>query len=207
MMEKKIIVFASGTGSNFINITQKIQSNHLPAKVCLLVSNNPNCGAVKFASSNKIDVFIYNSNRFPDDNEQIYLIQKLEVYNLDLILLAGYMKKISKGFVDRFKNKIMNIHPSLLPLYGGKGFYGVKVHEQVFKNKDKESGATVHFIDANYDSGPILIQEKIKLEINDTPKQIAQKVLKIEHKIYFEALVLFCNNQIYWNNNKPLIKG
>ena len=207
MMKKKIVVFASGTGSNFINITKKIESHHLSAEVCLLVSNNPSCGAVKFATNNKIDIFIYNSNRFPDDNEQISLIQKLEVYNLDLILLSGYMKKISKRLVNRFKNKIMNIHPSLLPLYGGEGFYGSKVHEEVFKNKDRESGATVHFIDANYDTGPILIQEKIKLGVNDTPEEIARKVLKIEHKIYFEALTVFCNNQIYWNNNKPLIKG
>ena len=206
-MKKKIVVFASGTGSNFINITKKIHSHHLSAQVCLLVSNNPNCGAVKFASKNKMDVFIYNSDRFPDDNEQNFLIQKLEYYDLDLILLAGYMKKISKKLVDRFKNKIMNIHPSLLPLYGGKGFYGIKVHKEVFKNKDKESGATVHFIDANYDTGPILIQKKVRLKRDDSAEDIAQKVLKIEHKIYFEALELFCNDQIYWNNNKPLIKG
>jgi len=206
-MKKKIVVFASGTGSNFINIIKKIQSHNLSAQVCLLVSNNLNCDAVNFASNNKIDVFIYNSNRFPNDHEQISLIQKLEIYNLDLILLAGYMKKISETFVIRFKNKIMNIHPSLLPLYGGKGLYGLKVHKEVFKNKDKESGATVHFIDTNYDTGPILIQEKIKLEANLTPEKIAEKVLKVEHKIYFKALELFCNDKIYWNNNKPLIKG
>jgi len=207
MMKKKIVVFASGRGSNFRSITKKIKSHNLSAKVCLLVSNNPSCGAVNFAIDNKIDVFIYNSNRFPDDHEQISLVQKLESYNLDLILLAGYMKKISKLLVVRFKNKIMNIHPSLLPLYGGKGFYGIKVHEQVFKNKDIESGATVHFIDTNYDTGPILIQEKIKLGSNETPEKISEKILKVEHKIYFQALELFCNNKIYWNNNKPLIKG
>ena len=206
-MKKKIVVFASGTGSNFVNITKKIHSHHLSVQVCLLVSNNPKCGAVKFARTNKIDVFIYNADRFSDDNEQNSLIEKLENYDLDLILLAGYMKKISKKLIDRFKNKIMNIHPSLLPLYGGKGFYGIKVHKEVFKNKDKESGATVHFIDANYDTGPILIQKKIKLKIDDSVEEIAQKVLKIEHEIYFEALKLFCENQIYWNNNKPLIKG
>jgi len=206
-MKKKIVVFASGTGSNFINIIKKIQSHNLSAQVCLLVSNNPNCGAVNFATNNKIDVFIYNSNRFSNDDEQNFLVQKLESYNLDLILLAGYIKKISKTLVFRFKNKIMNIHPSLLPLYGGKGFYGLKVHKEVFKNKDKKSGATVHFIDASYDTGPILIQEKIKLGANETPEKIAEKVLKIEHKIYFQALELFCNNKIYWDNNKPLIKG
>ena len=207
-MKKNIAVFASGTGSNFININNKIIKNKTNARICLLVSNNPNCGAVSFAKNNKIDIFIYNSNRFPDDGtEQNSLIDRLDIYKLDLILLAGYMKKISHTTIDRFKNKIMNIHPSLLPLYGGKGFYGFKVHQEVFKNKDKESGATVHFIDSNYDTGPILIQKKIKLDKEDSPEKIANKVLKIEHEIYFEALKLFCNDKIYWNNNKPLIKG
>ena len=164
-MKKNIAVFASGTGSNFININNKINKNKINARICLLVSNNSNCGAVNFAQNNKIDVFIYNANRFPDDDlEQNSLINRLDIYKLDLILLAGYMKKISHTTIDRFKNKIMNIHPSLLPLYGGKGFYGFKVHQEVFKNKDKESGATVHFIDRNYDTGPILIQKKIKLD-------------------------------------------
>ena len=105
-MKKKIVVFASGTGSNFINITKKIHSHHLSAQVCLLVSNNPNCGAVKFASKNKMDVFIYNSDRFPDDNEQNFLIQKLEYYDLDLILLAGYMKRSLKNLMIGLKIKL-----------------------------------------------------------------------------------------------------
>tara|TARA_Y100001936_G_scaffold56440_1_gene55339 strand:- start:11684 stop:12304 length:621 start_codon:yes stop_codon:yes gene_type:complete len=206
-MEKQIVVFASGTGSNFISIIDKINSKNLNAKVCMLVSNNPKCGAVNFAANNKIDVFIYNSTRFPNDDKQKFLINKLDSYNLDLILLAGYMKKISQSLINRFKNKIMNIHPSLLPLYGGKGFYGLKVHKAVFKNGDKKTGATVHFIDNNYDTGPILIQEQINLKTDETPETIAEKVLEVEHKIYFKALKLFCQNKIYWHNNKPLIKG
>tara|TARA_Y100001970_G_scaffold97117_1_gene122251 strand:- start:5034 stop:5657 length:624 start_codon:yes stop_codon:yes gene_type:complete len=207
-MKKNIAVFASGTGSNFININNKINKNKINARICLLVSNNSNCGAVKFAKNNEIDVFIYNSNKFPgDDLEQNALINRLDIYKLDLILLAGYMKKISQKTITRFKNKIMNIHPSLLPLYGGKGFYGFKVHQEVFKNKDTESGATVHFIDKNYDTGPILIQKKVKINSDENSEKIANKVLKIEHEIYFEALKLFCDGKIYWDNNKPLIKG
>jgi len=206
-MKKSIVVFASGTGSNFINIFQKINLNNLNAKVCLLVSNNPKCGAVNFASNKKIDVFIYNERIFPNDCNQMVLLKKLESYNANLILLAGYMKKISHLIVDRFKNKIMNIHPSLLPLYGGQGFYGMKVHMEVFKNKEKKTGATVHFIDNNYDTGPILIQESTQISLNENAESIAKKVLKIEHKIYFEAVSLFCNDKIYWNDNKPLVKG
>ena len=206
-MKKNIVVFASGAGSNFINIFQKINLNNLDAKVCLLVSNNPKCGAVNFASDKKIDVFIYNEKIFPNDYNQMTLLKKIEFYNISLILLAGYMKKISHLIVDKFKNKIMNIHPSLLPLYGGKGFYGMKVHMEVFKNQEKETGATVHFIDNDYDTGPILIQESTQISLNENPNSIAKKVLKIEHKIYFEAVSLFCNDRIYWNDNKPLIKG
>jgi len=206
-MKKNIVVFASGAGSNFINIFQKINLNNLDAKICLLVSNNPKCGAVNFASDKKIDVFIYNEKIFPNDYNQMTLLKKIEFYNISLILLAGYMKKISHLIVDKFKNKIMNIHPSLLPLYGGKGFYGMKVHMEVFKNQEKETGATVHFIDNDYDTGPILIQESTQISLNENPNSIAKKVLKIEHKIYFEAVSLFCNDRIYWNDNKPLIKG
>ena len=206
-MKKKIVVFASGNGSNFINIYKNIKSQNIIADLCLLISNNPKCGAVDFAVKNKIDVFIYNSHRFIKDKNQNILLEKLNNYKPDLILLAGYMKKISNLIINKYRYKILNIHPSLLPLYGGKGFYGMKVHNQVYKNKDKITGATVHFIDKNYDTGPILIQEKINLEYEETPENIAKKVLCIEHKIYYKAVKLFCANKIEWNNNKPLIKG
>jgi len=205
-MKKNIAVFASGTGSNFININNKIKNDKINAKICLLVSNNSNSGAIKFCLKNNIDFFIYNDKKFPDDINNKKLIDKMLIYKIDLILLAGYMKKISRKFIDLFNNRIMNIHPSLLPLYGGKGFYGMKVHEAVFKNKEKETGATIHFVDYHYDTGPILMQKKIKIAKSDTPINISKKVLKIEHEIYPEAVNFFCNNQILWKNNKPIIK-
>ena len=206
-MKKRLIVFASGNGSNFINIYNKININDINGEICLLVSNNPDCNAIKFAVDNKIDFFIYNSHRFPNDQNQNSLIKNIKKFNPDLIILAGYMKKISHNMIDLFKNKILNIHPSLLPKYGGKGFYGIKVHEYVSKNKDLCTGATVHFIDYSYDTGPILLQKKIDIKKGEAPLSIAKKVLKIEHKIYFQAVQLFCDNRIYWENNKPLIKG
>ena len=205
-MKKNIAVFASGTGSNFININNKVKNNKINAKICLLVSNNSNSGAVKFCSKNNIDFFIYNDKKFPNDINNKQLIDKMFFYKIDLILLAGYMKKISKIFIDSFNKKIMNIHPSLLPHYGGKGFYGMKVHEAVFKNKEKKTGATIHFVDYNYDTGPILMQKKIDIVKNDTPIEISKKVLKIEHEIYPKAVDFFCNNKILWKNNKPIIK-
>ena len=118
-MKKNIVIFASGTGSNFINIYNKTKSNAINGRVRLLVSNNPSSGAVEFAINNKIDFFIYNKTRFPYDQNSSELIQKINSCSADLILLAGYMKKISHAFIDHFKNRIMNIHPSLLPRYGG----------------------------------------------------------------------------------------
>ena len=205
-MKKNIAVFASGTGSNFININNKIKKNQINGQICLLVSNNPNSGAVKFCIDNKINFFIYNDKNFPNDINNQKLIDEILSFNIDLILLAGYMKKISKNFIDLFNKKILNIHPSLLPLYGGKGFYGMNVHNAVFKNKDTQTGATIHFVDYNYETGPILIQKKINITKNDTPVDIAEKVLKVEHEIYPKAVNFFCNDKILWKNNKPIIE-
>ena len=116
------------------------------------------------------------------------------------------MKKISKNLIKNYKSKILNIHPSLLPKYGGKGFYGMKVHEAVYANKDKKTGATVHFVDEGYDTGPILIQKAINLKSCEKPSIISAKVLKLEHQIYYESVRLFCESKIHWENNKPLIK-
>ena len=205
-MKKNIAVFASGTGSNFININNKIKINQINAKICLLVSNNSNSGAVRFCVDNDINFFIYNHKKFPNDPNNKKLIDKLLFYDINLILLAGYMKKISNTFIDLFNNKIMNIHPSLLPLYGGKGFYGMKVHEAVFKNKETETGATIHFVDYHYDTGPILMQKKVNITQDNSPIEIANKVLKIEHEIYPKAVDFFCNDKILWKNNNPIIK-
>ena len=206
MKRKNIIVFASGGGSNFKNILKKISSENLPINLCLLVSNNINCGAVKYAKKNDIDFFIYNKLNFPNDDEQKILYKKIKSKSPDLIILAGYLKKISKQIVKSYNKKILNIHPSLLPKYGGKGNYGMNVHNKVYQNKDNISGATIHFVDYNYDTGPILIQKSVLLDKFDNPKKIAEKVLKIEHEIYPKAIKYFCYNQISWDKNIPKIK-
>ena len=205
-MKKSIVVFASGTGSNFKNIVKKIKIQNIDAEVNLLVSNNSNCQAILFAKKQNIETFIYNFKKYPNDTNQDILLQKLKTSKADLIVLAGYLKKISKHIIKNYKNKILNIHPSLLPKYGGKGFYGMRVHEAVYANKDKKTGATVHFVNEDYDTGPILIQKEINLSLNEKPLKIAEKVLKIEHEIYFKSISLFCKDKILWSKNKPHIK-
>ncbi len=188
-MLTRIAVFASGTGSNFINIVDKISQFKLNAEVVLLVSNNPGSGSVKFAIKNNINVEIINKFRCKDENN-INLKYKLSLKEnkIDLILLAGFMKKIPVDIIKIYENKILNIHPSLLPDYGGKGFYGMNVHNAVFNSKDKFSGATVHYVNERYDKGPILIQKKIDIQDCNSPDEIATKVLKVEHEIFPEAV-------------------
>lgn len=193
-MLTKIAVFASGTGSNFINIVHKIAEYNINAKVILLISNNPNAGAVEFAKKNNINVKVVNKYRYKEEkniNKEYKL--SLKENKIDLILLAGFMKKIPSDIVKIYKDKILNIHPSLLPDYGGKGFYGMNVHNAVFKSKDKFSGATVHYVNEKYDRGPILIQKKIDIQNCKNSNEIAKKVLEIEHEIFPKALKTYLN--------------
>ena len=187
-------VFASGSGSNFINLFNKITNNNLSGKIVLLVSNNPNSGAVKFAKNSDISVKIINKFRYKNKttiNKEYK--SSLKENKIDLILLAGFMKKIPVDLIKIYRNKILNIHPSLLPKYGGKGFYGMNVHNAVFNSNEKFSGATVHFVNKEYDRGPILIQKKVEIQSCKGPNEIAKKVLKIEHEIFPKAVQIFLN--------------
>ena len=198
--EYKIAVFASGTGTNFINIYK----NFKLAKISLLISNNPNSGAVEFARKNKIDFKIINEFRFSENINDVYL-NVLKEYHIDLILLAGFMKKIPNNLIKNYKNKIINVHPSLLPKYGGKGFYGMKVHQHVFKNKDKKTGATIHFVNSEYDKGPIILQKELDVLDNESAESISKRVLDIEYELYLKVLNLYFNNKIRIINNKVIV--
>ncbi len=200
--KKKIAVFASGSGTNFINIYNNLKNG----QIVLLISNNPSSGAVKFAMQKSIDYDIINSFRYPDFNDlnkQYELV--LKYYKVELILLAGFIKKIPINLIKIFENKIINIHPSLLPKFGGKGFYGIKVHESVIKSRDKITGATIHFVNEQYDKGLIIMQKKIKVHDNDTPQSLSKRVLKIEYELYLEVVGLLCDNKIEIINNKVKI--
>ena len=204
---KKIAIFASGRGSNFKTIYEKIISGGIPAEISMVVSNNPNCGAINFAKKNILPTLIVNKTRYPNPNTQnMILKQCLIKAEVDLICLAGYMKMIPENIVSHFENCILNIHPALLPDFGGKGFYGIKVHELVIQSNAAESGATVHFVDGKYDHGPIVVQEKVSIKVDDTANSLADKVLAVEHRIYPEVVKAFCENRIVWENNQPIIE-
>ena len=201
---KNIAVFASGTGSNFINLYKESLKNTINGKIKLLISNNPKCGAVIFAKENNLEFKIINDTIFPDNKDNEYELV-LFFYKIDLILLAGFMKKIPENIINIYNNKILNIHPSLLPKYGGTGYYGMKVHEAVIESNDKISGATVHFVNEEYDKGPVVIQKTVDIGSDENSESLSKKVLKVEHKIYLQAVKLFCLNKIKIKNNQLII--
>ena len=205
--KKKIVIFASGTGSNFVSIYNHIEKGEINGVITLLISNNQNCGAVDFAKKNNICTAIVDKDVINNNIEyQDFLLSKILSVNADLIVLAGYLKIIPKEVILRYDNKILNVHPSLLPKFGGKGCYGMKVHQAVIESEESFTGATVHFVNDKYDEGPIVLQKKIEI-FNDDAISISKKVLKIEHEILPYTVKAFCDDRISWKDNKPLIIG
>ena len=196
---KKIAIFASGGGSNFREIYNQIQKGDIPAKIVLVVSNNPQCGAIIFASEQGLENFIVNDTRFPNpDTRGKLLFQALLKAEVELICLAGYIKLLPIRIVNEYKDRILNIHPALLPQFGGKGFYGIKVHEAVIDAGAAESGVTVHLVDEEYDHGKIIAQKKVKVQSGDTAITLAKRVLKVEHDLYPKVVKAFCKDRVVW---------
>ena len=203
---KKIAVFVSGGGSNFKAIHHQIIQGNILGKIDMVFSNNPNCGAIKFAEENFIPIFIINSARYPNPHTRDeFLLETCLKAEIDLICLAGFMKMLPQNIVKQYEYRILNIHPGLLPEFGGKGFYGMRVHEAVINTGKRESGATVHFVDEIYDHGPIILQKKVEVMETDTPESLAARVLKLEHELFPEVVKAFCENKIIMENNKPKI--
>lgn len=193
-----IAVFASGRGTNFRAILNAVHAGEIPhANIALVISNNSDAGALNIAYENNIPALHISQQQFPSEGEFVNkILTVLESYEVNFIVLAGYMKKLSSLIIKRFPNRIINIHPALLPKYGGQGMYGRRVHEAVLANRDTVSGATVHIVDEDYDHGPIVLQETVPVAPDDTPETLAEKVLEIEHRIYPEALRLFAEGKV-----------
>ena len=203
---KKIAVFVSGVGSNFKAIHHQIQKREIPGEIVLVISNNPNCGAIEYANENSISHVIINETRYPNPYTRgELLLDTCLKAEINLICLAGYMKMLPPVFVKQYENKILNIHPGLLPEYGGKGYFGMRVHEAVINSGKRESGATVHFVDEIYDHGPIILQKKVEVLETDTAESLAARILKLEHELFPEVVKAFCENKIIMENNIPKI--
>ena len=205
---KRIAVFASGTGSNFKAIFNQIINGKINGVIKILISDNSSAKAIEFAKANNINYKVIDKDIIRDSKlNGEFLIEILKIAKIDLIVLAGYLKMIPSNVISSYKNKIINIHPSLLPKFGGKGFYGMKVHRAVIDSKESFAGASVHFVDEVYDNGPIVMQEKIKVLDSDTPESISRKVLEVEHRILPYIVKKICLNEIIFENNLPVIIG
>ncbi|MEM7369099.1 MAG: bifunctional phosphoribosylaminoimidazolecarboxamide formyltransferase/IMP cyclohydrolase [Bacteroidota bacterium] len=180
----RIAIFASGGGSNARTILKYFQDRSI-AEVVVLMSNNPRSGVVEFGPEHGIAIELLDKNQYKSG---AYLLELLERYEIDLIVLAGYLKHIPSEVVHRFDKRILNIHPSLLPAYGGKGMYGMRVHEAVIAASEPISGLTIHFVNEVYDQGEILFQTEVKIEEGWTPKTLQQTILRQEHH-YFPIII------------------
>lgn len=176
---KHILLFASGGGSNVDAILNYFRSK-IGYSFPLIITNNPKAGVFSIAQKNNVDVLLVDKSKFNDAQ----FIKTLQSYNPDLLVLAGFLWKIPASLVAQFPNKIINIHPALLPAYGGKGMYGHHVHEAVVSNKEKESGITIHYVNEHYDEGAILLQQSTAILPEDSATIVAAKVLKLEHEWY-----------------------
>jgi phosphoribosylglycinamide formyltransferase-1 len=192
MPELSIAVFASGGGSNLQSLVDFVKAGRISGRVNAVISNNSNAFALKRAQNDNIASYHISAKTYPDPQEfTTQLDSVFACHSINLIVLAGYMKLLPLEIVRRYKGRIINIHPALLPKYGGKGMYGLNVHKAVIEAGDKTSGATVHFVDEVYDHGAIIIQRVVPVLSNDTPETLAARVLEIEHRILPEAVSLF----------------
>lgn len=182
---KSVILFASGRGSNVQAIIDYFQDKNM-MEVALIVCNNPNAGVLDIAKQHNIPVLMIDKLSIKKQN----WIDIIKSYNPILIILAGFLWKIPAQFVQAFENKIINIHPALLPAYGGKGMYGMNVHNAVIIANENESGITIHYVNEHYDEGNIILQAHCKIDENDTPEILAEKVHQLEHFYYPRAIEL-----------------
>lgn len=170
-------IFASGEGTNAENLF-KYFANDSRIKFKLVITNRDDAGVIARAEKYKKNVQIVSKTALENYTDQ--LIEFLQVEKIDLIILAGFLLKMPEAFIKAFPDKIINLHPALLPKYGGKGMYGMNVHKAVIENKEKESGITVHYVNEEYDKGKIILQAPCKVEPTDTPELLAKKIQKLE---------------------------
>jgi phosphoribosylglycinamide formyltransferase 1 len=184
-MPTRLAVLASGRGSNLQAIMDHFENvaRERVANVVLVASNHPDSPVLIRAATASIDIATFDAG---DDGSE--LLNLLHKFRIDLVVLAGYLKRIQSKVIREYAGRIVNIHPALLPAFGGEGMYGARVHEAVIESGAKESGATVHLVDDDYDRGPIVAQWRIPVEPSDTPASLAARVLNVEHIVYPRAI-------------------
>ena len=180
---KKIVLFASGSGSNAEKIISHLNKNKEGTVVGVL-TNNPNAKVLEKAQKHAVPTMVFSKQELEDGS----VLEKINQLQPDLIVLAGFLLKFPEAIIAAYPNKIINIHPALLPKYGGKGMYGKHVHQSVFDNKELESGITIHYVNEHYDEGGIIFQKEINIENCKTVEEIAAKIQQLEHQYFSEVI-------------------
>ena len=193
-MRKKVLgVLVSGRGSNLQAILDAINAERLTAKIGVVISDNPEANALRRVAGMDIPTAVVERKKYGSKQEfEAAIIEQLDLHHVELVLLAGFMRILSPQFINRFPMRIMNIHPALLP-----SFPGLDAQEQAIRYGVKVSGATVHFVDEGMDSGPIILQEAVPVEDDDTVTTLAERILHLEHRLYVRAVRLYCEGRIH----------
>lgn len=188
---KNIVIFASGGGSNAEKIISHF-SQSATARVALVLTNNANAGVIQKAEAHHIPTLVFTKEELNNG----WVLRHLQAFNPHLIVLAGFLQKFPSDIIAAYPGKVINIHPALLPKYGGKGMYGIHVHRAVLENKDPESGITIHYVNDNYDEGNIIFQQAVAIEECLTPEDVALKVLTLEHEHFPKVIERLVNATI-----------
>ncbi|MBA7705664.1 Phosphoribosylglycinamide formyltransferase [subsurface metagenome] len=193
----RIAVLVSGGGTNLQALIDNCKSGFIQGKIVLVISSRPQAYALKRAEKENIHTKVIEKKHYGNEKEYSDAIQReIRAKKVDLICLAGFLVKLSPNIIKTYESRIMNIHPALLPSFGGKGMYGIKVHEEVLKRGQKYSGCSVHLVDEEYDHGPVILQKKVPVKKDDTPQILAERILKEEHKLYPQAVRMFALGKI-----------
>ena len=196
-MKLRLGFLASHAGSNVQAILDACREGRLDAEPCVVISNNSDATVLDRAMAARVPAFHLSAHLHPDPARlDEAILATLEKHRVNLIVLAGYMKKLGPKTLARYRGRVLNMHPALLPKFGGQGMYGHHVHDAVLAAGEKESGATVHIADAEYDEGRILAQKKVPVLPDDTSESLAARVLEVEHQLYAETLQRIANGEI-----------
>ena len=192
MNKHKIAIFASGTGSNAVNIIEYFEKSSV-AEVVLVISNKADALAVRKAQNKNVKAVVFNNESFKKNG---VVLNYLKSVAIDFIILAGFLMKVPSDIIHAYPNKIVNLHPSLLPKYGGKGMYGKRVHSAVIEAQESESGISIHFVNEEYDEGAIIFQAKVSVEKGDSVGVLAQKIQQLEHRFFPKVIEQVINKSL-----------
>ncbi len=206
MPQPKIGVLISGSGTNLQALIDNVENGFINGEISVVISNKESAYGLERARQHNIDAVFVNQKNYENFEEfNNAIIDELNARDVNLVVLAGYLKILSGSFIETYRNKIINIHPSLIPSFCGKGYYGLRVHEAAISYGVKMSGATVHFVDEEADSGPIILQDAVPVAYNDTAETLQQKVLRTEHMLLPLAVKYFCDGRLEVTGRKVRI--